>query len=68
MNWPLVPQQVMTGILNGGTIALIALGIVLIFKASEVYNFAHGHLVMLGAFLTWWFAGGEELGNGAADA
>lgn len=63
MNWPLVPQQVMTGILNGGTIALIALGIVLIFKASEVYNFAHGHLVMLGAFLTWWFAGGEELGG-----
>jgi branched-chain amino acid transport system permease protein len=63
MNWPLVPQQVMTGILNGGTIALIALGIVLIFKASEVYNFAHGHLVMLGAFLTWWFAGAEERGG-----
>lgn len=63
MNWPLVPQQVVTGILNGGIIALIALGIVLIFKSSEVFNFAHGHLVMLGAFLTWWFAGGSEDGG-----
>ena len=46
MNWPLVPQQFATGLLNGGTIGLIALGIVLIYKSSEVFNFAHGHLVM----------------------
>ncbi|MGW8317604.1 MAG: branched-chain amino acid ABC transporter permease [Candidatus Promineifilaceae bacterium] len=63
MNWPLVPQQIATGILNGGIIALIALGIVLIFKSSEVFNFAQGQLVMLGAYLTWWFAGGSENGN-----
>jgi branched-chain amino acid transport system permease protein len=63
MNWILVPQQVITGILNGGIIGLIALGIVLIFKSSEVFNFAQGQLVMLGAFLTWWFAGGTESGN-----
>jgi branched-chain amino acid transport system permease protein len=63
MNWTLVPQQVITGILNGGIIGLIALGIVLIFKSSEVFNFAQGQLVMLGAFLTWWFAGGTESGN-----
>lgn len=56
MNWPLVPQQIATGVLNGGIIALIALGVVLIFKSSEVFNFAQGHLVMLGAYLTWWFA------------
>jgi branched-chain amino acid transport system permease protein len=61
MNWVLVPQQIVTGVLNGGTIALIALGLVLIFKASEVYNFAHGHLVMLGAYLTWWFAVGNNV-------
>jgi len=63
MNWPLVPQQIATGILNGGIIGLIALGIVLIFKSSEVFNFAQGQLVMLGAYLTWWFAGGTETGN-----
>jgi branched-chain amino acid transport system permease protein len=63
MNWPLVPQQIATGVLNGGIIALIALGIVLIFKSSEVFNFSQGQLVMLGAYLTWWFAGGTENGN-----
>lgn len=60
MNWILVPQQVITGLLNGGTLALIALGIVLIFKSSEVFNFAHGHMVMVGAYMTWWFAGGTS--------
>ncbi|MDX1612687.1 MAG: branched-chain amino acid ABC transporter permease [Candidatus Promineifilaceae bacterium] len=64
MNWPLVPQQLATGILNGGILALIALGVVLIFKSSEVFNFAQGHLVMIGAYLTWWFSGGS--GNGGA--
>jgi branched-chain amino acid transport system permease protein len=63
MNWPLVPQQLVTGILNGGIIALISLGVVLIFKSSEVFNFSQGHLVMLGAYLTWWFAGAAETGN-----
>ena len=56
MNWVLVPQQLINGLLNGGTLALIALGIVLIFKSSEVFNFAHGHMVMVGAYMTWWFA------------
>ena len=60
MNWSLVPQQLVTGLLNGGTIGLIALGIVLIYKSSEVFNFAHGHLLMFGAFLTWWFTGGAQ--------
>ncbi len=63
MHWQLVPQQFATGILNGGTIALIALGIVLIYKSSEVFNFAQGHMVMVGAYLTWWFAGGHENGG-----
>lgn len=63
MNWPLVPQQFVTGLLNGGIIAIIALGIVLIYRSSEVFNFAHGQLVMLGAYLTWWFAGANEDGR-----
>lgn len=57
-SWILVPQQIINGILNGGTLALIALGIVLIYKASEVFNFAAGQMVMIGAYLVWWFAGG----------
>ena len=63
MNWQLVPQQFVTGVLNGGIIAIIALGIVLIYRSSEVFNFSHGQLVMLGAYLTWWFAGANEDGK-----
>lgn len=63
MNWILVPQQLVNGLMYGGTLALIALGIVLIYKSSEVFNFAHGHMLMLGAFLAWWFAGGNRTGS-----
>src|SRR5690606_22747920 len=33
--------------------ALIALGIVLVYKSSSVANLAQGALVMVGAYLTW---------------
>ncbi len=63
MNWVLVPQQFATGILNGGIIALIALGVVLIFKSSEVFNFAQGHMLLVGAYVMWWFSGGNQDGT-----
>jgi len=63
MNWTLLPQAIVTGILNGGVIGLIALGVVLIYKSSEIFNFSQGHMLMLGAYLTWWFAGASESGN-----
>jgi branched-chain amino acid transport system permease protein len=63
MNWVLVPQQFINGLLNGGTIALIALGIVLVYRSSEVFNFAHGHSVMIGAYLSWWFATPNGIGK-----
>jgi len=63
MNWVLVPQAIVTGVLNGGVLGLIALGIVLIYKSSEVFNFAQGYLLMLGAYVTWWFAGSTERGG-----
>jgi branched-chain amino acid transport system permease protein len=63
MNWVLVPQAIVTGLLNGGVLGLIALGVVLIYKSSEIFNFAQGHLLMFGVFVTWWFAGGDETGG-----
>ncbi|MEK7784831.1 MAG: branched-chain amino acid ABC transporter permease, partial [Chloroflexota bacterium] len=33
-----------------------ALGLVLIFKSSYIFNFAHGQLLLLGALTTWWFS------------
>ncbi|CAG0946929.1 High-affinity branched-chain amino acid transport system permease protein LivH [Anaerolineae bacterium] len=60
MNWELFPQFFMTGLLTGGVYALVALGLVLIYKSSRIFNFAQGHLMMVGAFITWWFV--ENLG------
>ncbi len=56
MNWQLLPQFATTGLLAGGPIALTALGIVLIFKSSYIFNFAHGQLLLMGTLFTWWFA------------
>ena len=46
-----VIQLVVSGAAIGCVYALVALGFVLIFKATEVINFAQGELMMLGAFL-----------------
>ena len=56
MNWQLLPQFAVSGLLAGGPIALIALGLVLIFKSSYIFNFAHGHMLLMGALITWWLA------------
>ena len=51
----LLPQFVTTGLLIGGVYALISLGIVLIYKATSVFNFAIGQFFMVGAFFCWSF-------------
>jgi len=44
-------QVIISGISQGCIYGLIALGFVLIYKATETVNFAQGELMMLGAFL-----------------
>ncbi len=39
------------GVSLGGIYALIALGFVVVFKATEVVNFAHGSLLVLGGYV-----------------
>jgi branched-chain amino acid transport system permease protein len=49
-------QLFIEGISIGCIYALIALGFVLIYKATEVVNFAQGDVMMLGAFVAFTFA------------
>lgn len=51
--WEVFAQVTVNGIAVGAIYALVALGIVLIYKATEVLNFAHGDLLVLGAFTAW---------------
>jgi branched-chain amino acid transport system permease protein len=44
-------QQLINGVAAGCIYGLIALGFVLIYKATEMVNFAQGDLLMLGAFV-----------------
>ena len=46
-------QLTLTGIANGAIFGLVALGFVLIYKSSDVINFAQGELLLIGAYLTY---------------
>jgi len=46
-------QQVINGLAMGCIYALVALGFVLIYKATEIINFGQGDLMMIGAFLAF---------------
>jgi branched-chain amino acid transport system permease protein len=48
-------QQLVSGIALGCIYGLIALGFVLIYKTTEVVNFAQGELLMLGGFFAFTF-------------
>lgn len=45
-----------SGVSNGAIYALIALGLVTIYRANQVVNFAQGEVLMLGAFFAYTFA------------
>jgi len=48
-------QFFLNGLLIGGLYALLALGIVLIYKATHVFNFALGEMLAVGAFFLYTF-------------
>lgn len=54
-----VAQFTVSGILIGGLYALVALGIVVINKASGVFNFAHGWMMFIGGLFFWQFYQGH---------
>jgi branched-chain amino acid transport system permease protein len=52
----MVGQVVISGLLAGALYSMVALGLALIYGVMRVINIAHGTLLMLGAYTTfWWF-------------
>ena len=50
-----ISQEVISGIALGSIYALIALGFTMIYKATEVVNFAQGDVMMVGAYANFFF-------------
>ena len=49
-------QYFFDGISQGSIYALLALGLVIIYRGSGHLNFAQGEMAMISAFLAWWYA------------
>ncbi|UCC66287.1 MAG: branched-chain amino acid ABC transporter permease [Deltaproteobacteria bacterium] len=56
--WSLIPHLLTSGITIGAIYALVALGFVTIYRASQIINFAQGEFVMLGGIITFFFLRG----------
>jgi len=46
-------QLLFSGIMTGGVYALVALGFVVVWKSTSVFNFAQGEILMVSAYICW---------------
>jgi branched-chain amino acid transport system permease protein len=54
MNYELLFQLVLNGLIVGTLYGVVAMSFVLIYKASQVVNFAQGEFLLIGAWACWW--------------
>jgi branched-chain amino acid transport system permease protein len=52
MNIEYIAQQIVNGLILGSMYAMVAIGFSMIYGIIRLINFAHGDVVMIGAFLT----------------
>jgi branched-chain amino acid transport system permease protein len=52
-DWSQLAQQTVIGLSSGGTWALLALALVLIYRSTGVINFAQGEMAMFSTFIAW---------------
>ena len=54
MDTTLLFQLVLNGLIVGALYGVVAMSFVLIYKASQVVNFAQGEFLLVGAWVCWW--------------
>jgi branched-chain amino acid transport system permease protein len=54
MNTQLLIQLLVNGLIVGALYGVVAMSFVLIYKATQVVNFAQGEFLLIGAWVCWW--------------
>jgi branched-chain amino acid transport system permease protein len=54
MNTQLLVQLLVNGLIVGTLYGVVAMSFVLIYKATQVVNFAQGEFLLIGAWVCWW--------------
>jgi branched-chain amino acid transport system permease protein len=54
MNWELLLQLIVNGLILGTLYGVVGMCFTLIYKASQVVNFAQGEFLLIGAWACWW--------------
>lgn len=55
MNWQLLLQLLVNGVIIGVLYGVVAMSFVLIYKSTQVVNFAQGEFLLIGAWVCWAF-------------
>ncbi len=55
MDWDLLLPLLLNGLIVGALYGVVAMSFVLIYKASQVVNFAQGEFLLVGAWVCWYF-------------
>ena len=58
-------EQLINGLRTGSIYALIALGYTMVYGIAKMINFAHGDIIMVGAYALYVFAGAYWRSSGA---
>ena len=68
MDWDLFVQLTVNGLTLGSVYALVALGFSMVYGILKLLNFAHGDVMMVGAFIGWGVLGKLTGTNGPSVA
>jgi len=60
-NMQLLIQLLVNGLVVGTLYGVVAMSFVLIYKATQVVNFAQGELLLIGAWVCWWLLTKNQL-------
>lgn len=64
INWDNVVAVLASGLVSGSLYALMASGLSLVWGTLGMFNFAHGTIVLIGAYAAWYFSDMAGLGGG----